>query len=226
MITSPDTMVILGGGIFFALLGLTRFALDLGFVQRPIFVASLWALVTWQAQPVLSIGIFFELLWLDLFPAGTFIPPHSIFSLLATLTLLTCLPASDMRMVTLILICTTPLGYLGAWTEQWYRRRQNLSYNSLITWTRNRKPAYSSPEILTKLALTETFVLNLLLFFLCVLPLFFVLRNIHPWVENELQPTWPMLWLIASLGALLSLRIHKAYILAAITMILGILLNL
>ena len=45
----------------------------------------LWALLTFRLQPALSAGIFFELLWLDLFPAGTFIPPHGLLALTAPL---------------------------------------------------------------------------------------------------------------------------------------------
>ena len=70
-----------GQRFFFALFFLIRFAFNLGFVHRPLFAAALWALFTWQIQPALGAGIFFELLWLDLFPAGTFIPPQSLLAL-------------------------------------------------------------------------------------------------------------------------------------------------
>lgn len=76
---SAHDLILLAGGSFFALLSLTRVAVDLGFVHRPIFAALLWAGLTFSLQPAMSAGIFFELLWLDLFPAGTFIPPHALF---------------------------------------------------------------------------------------------------------------------------------------------------
>lgn len=204
-------------------MSLTRFACDLGFVHRPIFAAALWSLLTWQAQPALSIGIFFELLWLDLFPVGTFIPPQAILSLLATLTLLSCFPDPDLRIVALVLLSTTPLGYLGAWLEQRYRQRQNLSYNALIIWTKNQKNSLYNPQNLTRIAVVEIFLLNLVIFFLLLLPLLWVLNLLIPWIAQGPQPTWPLLWAIACLGALLSLKIRKAYILAGLTLILGLL---
>ncbi|PKN31367.1 MAG: hypothetical protein CVU63_24290, partial [Deltaproteobacteria bacterium HGW-Deltaproteobacteria-20] len=65
----------------------------------------------------MSAGIFFELLWLDLFPAGTYIPPQALLSLIATLTILACLPDADMRSTVLVVIATLPLAYLGAWID-------------------------------------------------------------------------------------------------------------
>lgn len=227
MITAADMISLIGGGFFFAFLGLTRVALNLGFTHHPLFAAAIWGFLTWQAQPALSIGIFFELLWLDLFPAGTFIPPNATFSLLVSLTLLACLPDPDMRLIALVLICSVPLAYLSAWIEQRYRRRQNLSYNSLITWTRNQKrPFWFSPKNLTRLALIEIFTLNLGFFFLCLIPLLLFFRSVRPWIELGPQPTWPMLWAIACLGALLSLRTRKAYILATLSIMVGVLVTM
>lgn len=201
-------------------MGLTRFAVDLGFVHRPLFAAGLWALVTWQTQPAISVGIFFELLWLDLFPAGTFIPPHGVLALAAALTLLACLPDPDTRLIVLVLVCTMPLGYLGAWAEQRYRRRQNLSYNALIAWNRHR--ASLRPEALTRLALAETLALKFGMFLLCLLPMLPALRMVRPWIESGPQPSWPMLWAAACLGGILSLRIRKAYVLAGLTVAVGV----
>jgi len=47
----------------------------------------LWSLFSGQKDISLNLGIFFELLWLDLFPAGTFIPPQSVYAVLLTLSI-------------------------------------------------------------------------------------------------------------------------------------------
>lgn len=174
----------------------------------------------------MSAGIFFELLWLDLFPAGTFIPPHALLSLTATLTVLACLPDADMRTTALLLVATLPLAYLGAWVEQRYRKRQNTSYNKLITWNRQSVAHAYTPNRLIMQALAEKFLLNFFLFALCVLPLLAALRPLQPWLSSGPQPSWPMLWIVAGIGAVLALRLRKAYALAGISLVLGVLATL
>ena len=174
----------------------------------------------------MSAGIFFELLWLDLFPAGTYIPPQALFSLTATLTVLSCLPDADMRTTSLIVAATLPLAYLGAWIEQLHRKRQNARYSQLLIWNREGNRAAFAPNRLTAAALTEIFLLNLSLFLLCVLPLLAGLRLLQPWLSGGPQPSWPMLWAGACAGAILALRVRRAYALAAISLVLGTLSTL
>ncbi len=174
----------------------------------------------------MSAGIFFELLWLDLFPAGTYIPPQALLSLIATLTILACLPDADMRTTVLIIIASLPLAYLGAWVEQLFRKRQNAGYNQLLTWNRKGNTNIFAPHRLTARALVEFFLLNFSLFWLCLLPLLVVLKTVQPWIAGGPQPTWPMLWVAACAGAILALRVRKAYALAAVSLVLGVLFSL
>lgn len=210
---------------FFALLSLTRSAVDLGFVNRPLFAGLLWACLTFRLQPALSAGIFFELLWLDLFPAGTFIPPQAILSLTATLSILACLPGADMRATALVLVATLPLAYLGAWVEQRYRKRQNLSYNALIVWNRRGVTQTYAPQRLVLRALLEIFALNLVLFALLAPLVLVAVRLALPWLPGGPQPTWPLLWIGASIGAILALRLPRAYALAGASLALGAILT-
>ncbi|NLW81706.1 MAG: hypothetical protein GXY42_08570 [Desulfovibrionales bacterium] len=179
-------------------------------------------MLSFNLHPAVSVGIFFELLWLDLFPAGTFIPPQSLLTLSATLTLLACLPGADMRLTSIILVGTLPLAYIGAWVEQSYRKRQNLSYNALLSWNRRHPGHAYRPETLTIRAVVEQSILHFGLFLLCVTPLLPLLRLAQPWLGSSPQPTWPMLWILACCGAILSLRIRKAYACAAVTFVLGV----
>jgi PTS system mannose-specific IIC component len=190
-------------------------------VSRPLLAALVWAALTWSLQPALNAGVFFELLWLDLFPAGTYIPPHGLLSLTACLSLLSCLPAADMRTTALVLIVTLPLAYLGAWVEQAYRTRQNLSYNQLITWNRRGFGHAYTPERLVFRAMAELFVLYFLLHLACVLVLLPVLRLVQPWLVHGLQPTWPLFWAAAIIGAILALRLPRVYALTGAALALG-----
>jgi PTS system mannose-specific IIC component len=205
---------------------LTRVAIDLGFIHRPLFAALLWAGLSFNLQPALSAGIFFELLWLDLFPAGTYIPPQALFSLAATLTILACLPDADMRTTVLVVITTLPLAYLGAWIEQIYRKRQNAGYNQLLIWNRKGNTGIFAPHRLTARALVEFFLLNFFLFWLCLVPLLIGLKAVRPWIAGGPQPTWTMLWIAACAGAILALRVRKAYALAVVSLLLGVLASL
>lgn len=191
-----------------------------------MFAALLWALVTFSLQPAISVGIFFELLWLDLFPAGTFIPPHGLLSLCTTLGVLACLSDPDMRTTALVVVLTLPLGYLGAWMEQRYRKRQNLSYNSLILWNRRGVSHPFTPDRLVIQALAEIFAMNLALFLASSSAVLVIVRLAQPLLAGGPQPGWPMLWIAAAAGAILALRMRKAYALAGTTLVIGILATL
>jgi len=199
---------------------------DLGFVHRPLFASLLWAGITFKLQPALSVGIFFELLWLDLFPAGTYIPPQALLSMTATLTILACLPDADMRTTAALIISTLPLAHLGAWIEQLYRKRQNASYNQLLTWNRGGNMRAFAPERLTTKALSEIFLLNFFVTVLCLIPFLAGFRLLQPLLAGGPQPAWPMLWIGACAGAILALRVRKAFALAGASLLIGVLSSL
>jgi len=162
------------------------------------------------------------LLWLDLFPAGTYIPPQALLSLTTSLSLLACLPDADMRVTALVLAMSLPMAHLGAWVEQRYRKRQNLSHNQLMTWNRRNAVRPYTPDRFVIRALFEVLVLNFLLHLACVLALLPVLRTVLPWLPSGPQPSWPMLWLAAAAGAILALRLPRAYALAGVALAVGI----
>jgi PTS system mannose-specific IIC component len=131
-----------------------------------------------------------------------------------------------MRTTVLVIIATLPLAYLGAWAEQLYRKRQNASYNQLLTWNRKGNTNIFAPHRLTVRALVELFLLNFSLFWLCLLPLLIGLKTVQPWVAGGPQPTWSLLWIAACAGAILALRVRKAYALAAVSVLLAVLSGL
>lgn len=171
-------------------------------------------------------GIFFELLWLDLFPAGTYIPPNAMLASTVTLSVLACVPDAGMRATAALIVATLPMAYLAPWLEQLYRKRQNLSYNSLTTWNRRGIAHAYTPQRLVLQALAELFLLNLFLFQLCALPALLALRYAQPWLAQGVAPTWGMLWMAAAAGAILALRQSKAYALAGASLVLGVLVSL
>lgn len=135
--------------------------------------------------------------------------------------MLACLPDAGMRATALVLVAVLPMAHLGAWMEQRYRKRQNLSYNSLIKWNRRGVSRDYAPHKLVIQSLAELFTLNLVLFLLCTTSLLTVMRLALPWISQGFQPTWPMLWMGACAGAILALRLPRAYVVAGASFVLG-----
>ncbi|MBP9943611.1 MAG: hypothetical protein KBF11_03555 [Desulfomicrobium sp.] len=174
----------------------------------------------------MNLGIFFELLWLDLFPAGTVIPPHALFALTASLTVLASLDEPNMRLTTLVLVASFPLASLGAWVEHASRIRQNLNFTALLVWSRRKSASVSPQTPLILRALGEQFTLCGGIFVLCASALLALTRVLGPWIAEGVQPEWFMLWVGASIGAILALRIRTGYAVGAASLILGILIGL
>lgn len=182
--------------------------------------------MTWQWWPALGAGIFFELLWLDAFPAGTYIPPHGLAALCTSLIVLHGLGMPSMRMTTLIFVASCLAAYGGAWLEQAYRTRQNRSYTALLRWNRKGSRSATSPTVLTLLSLTEQFFLSALLLFVTAACMLYGAKILPAWITQGYEPSWALLWILASTGAVLSLRIPKAYIVCALAVGLGLGLRL
>jgi PTS system mannose-specific IIC component len=127
-----------------------------------------------------------------------------------------------MRTTALILVATLPLAYLGAWAEQRYRKRQNLSYNKLILWNRRGVAHAFTPGRLVTQAMVEIFIMHFALFLACSSAVLVCIRLV-PLYETAPQPGWPMLWIAAAAGAVLALRMRKSYALAGAALLLGVL---
>jgi PTS system mannose-specific IIC component len=162
----------------------------------------------------LRISIIFELFWLDLIPAGTYIPPNTAASNLACLTLMhTFGLATPAEAVFPILLCL-PLGWIGARLEDLLRVRQNAAYDSLQSWARGDagRPVHLGRTILEGMA--QSGVAHFLFFFAAALSLISLVGLLRAW--DLLQPpqglfSWGHLWVAASFGGILSLRSLRAY---------------
>lgn len=130
-----------------------------------------------------------------------------------------------MRMTAFVLLATCPLAYCGAWLEQAYRARQNHSYTELLRWSRKSQRTAHTPGVLTWISLTEQTFLSGSLFFIIAIITLGIARMLPPWISEGYQPSWTLLWISASIGAILSLRIRKAYIVCALTVGLGLTLR-
>ncbi len=205
-----------GYRFFFALFSLFRFSLNLGVLERPLAVGLLWGLLTGHYQLGLGVGLFFELFWLDQIPAGTYIPPNTVFSTLLTLGLADYFLLLQPSELLLPLALSLPMALVGARLEYLQRRWQDAGYNSLLHWMRladgRRNPRH--PERLILTSVLQQLALNLAVFTVGILVLIEVVAVMRPMVGAYLRSfpiTWPHLWFVAALGGILALRLNRSY---------------
>lgn len=204
---------ILASAFFFAFFSSFRFLVNLPLLDRPLTLGFFWGLFTGDWASSLGICLFFELLWLDIFPAGTIIPPQSLAPALASLSLTHRLAVDSPALAAVVILMTLPLGRLFAQLERYHRRTQDGSFERLLQWSQS--PGSSpGPALLTLRSVLFMIPLNAVAFALSLAVLLgvlaFLLPSLGPALER-LPVAWPHLWVIASIGAVLSLRHRPAY---------------
>jgi PTS system mannose-specific IIC component len=216
---------------FFALLCAGRASLSLGFLLHPIFAGLIWWLVTGDGNAIPP-AVFFELIWLDLFYVGTYVPPNALLGYLVYYPLAFIFNMHIPQQSIFLLILCLPLPFLGAKVEIWYRMHQGIkAYAELwdsvdaeknISGTLNRGVVHS---------IARWIIVSFFVYMCCLLVLFFVL-----WFLGDYLQAWPMgpyvqrhagydpnnlhavinhwgtTWVLGGIGAMLSLRVRPATI--------------
>jgi PTS system mannose-specific IIC component len=213
-----------GCKFFFALFSLFRTSISIGLLERPLVIGFLWGALTGDYSASLGIAIFFELFWLDNIPAGTYIPPQLIAPTLAACVLVTKFEFTQARQIALVLLACMPLAKIGVLIESSLRKLHNKGYQRLINWARKGSADDPIPSELVYSSIFRTFIASFFFFWSSVLILYYVLRAIfHKWgltiAAIDLQ--WSYLWIAASLGGLLALRLRKAYATLAFGIVLS-----
>lgn len=196
--------------LLYALFSLFRYSISIGFIERPLLQGVIWGAVTGQPEIGFYIGVFFELLWLDLFPAGTFIPPQSVFAVFASTVLVKSLSAVRAEEIFLIMLVCIPFAFLGSWFENRQREWQNKNYNLLLRWA-SRKQSHTRPRKMILTSISQQFILNTIFGAASLYLLLFLGRKLLPYLPAADFFTWPMAWLTAAVGGILALRLRKAY---------------
>ena len=210
---------------FFAVFSLFRFSLNLGILERPLAVGLLWGVVTGEYETAISVGIFFELFWLDQIPAGTYIPPHSLCSTFLALSLMDSFKMTQPGEIVYPILLSLPMGLVGGKLEYLQRRWQDGSYNNLLHWARmpvrRRNPDH--PKRLVRLSLLLQLAVHFAFFTVSVLALAGVLAFLGMYEEPfalTADLRWPHLWFLAALGALLALRVKRSYVIVACSVLI------
>jgi PTS system mannose-specific IIC component len=184
-----------------------------------------WAMFTGEYAMGLGVSLFFELLWLDLFPAGTYIPPNGQAPTLACLAGLHHFDLTQPSVAVLAMILALPLGRIFAKMEGYHRQYENVAFNNLLLWAREPSSAPSPSSMVTRSILLMVSI-NFVAFSLALLCMLVLLYLALPHALGYLRaiPTnWSHLWMVASLGAVLSLRHRPAYALLLAGVILAML---
>lgn len=210
---------------FFALFSLFRISISLGLVERPLVVGLLWGLCGGDLQTSLYCAIFYELLWLDFIPVGTFIPPHMTAAAFSGLAISTYFGLDSPPFVFLALIAGLPMAWLGAKLDRTLRDRLNRSYGLVLQWLRRPHDADMPTRMLAGVLVSKLFVSWA--FFLAgtgglALAVRFILDHYAGSLAG-LQLTWSHFLIAASLGGLLALRLRSLYVSVAVgALVLGI----
>jgi len=174
----------------------------------------LWGLITGDLTQAVSVALVFELLWLDLIPAGTFIPPNPAAGTLAALALMSAFGLSGASGAVFPILIGLPLSWMAAGLERLHRAHQNAAFDTLQHWLTPERQGDYDPGRLVRRALAQSVAAHFLFFLVALggaMALVAVLLG-----QRLMQPapglfSWGQLWLGASLGGLMSLRVPRAY---------------
>lgn len=211
------------GQFFFALSLTGRSTCNVGFIERPIVLGFAWWLLTGDPNPTLPLALFFELFWLDLFPIGSYSPPMAAFPYLIMLSLCEPLGWITPSSIAFPLAIVLPLAYAVPFVEYKLRQRHAQSSNLLVSRAEGTEPLEGLPGRLILRSCGEHLVVGLLSFCL----IYLVMRagcSLLLFSRNDaglipLDVNWPVLYAIAGIGGLLSLRIKRAYVVFAFSML-------
>lgn len=188
--------------------------MSIGLLERPLVIGLFWGAFTGDFQTSLYIAIFFELFWLDLIPAGTYIPPHLTAATFATLSLTTWFALKQPSEIMLIMFASMPLAWVGAHLEGMMRERQKSNYNKVLNWARKPVDPNVPGTIILRSVLTMLLA-SWVLFFVTVL----VFQHAFSYVFSHFSQyfiaykvQWAHLWIAATLGGVMALRVKRAYV--------------
>jgi mannose PTS system EIIC component len=194
-------------------------------LERPLIIGLFWAAIYGDLDATLKLCLFYELFWLDGIPAGTHIPPNAAASTLAGLSLVHVFALSSPAEALLVAASTAFLARLFAALEGVQRVVENIMYSRYLSAVdRARRPF--RPGRLIRRAGCNMVILNGAAISVCLsalIALFYVLLpRVWPYLYTS-HATWSQLWLLGSLGGILSLRYRPAYVVLALGAVLVVL---
>ena len=162
--------------------------------------------------------------WLDGIPAGTHIPPNAAAATLAGLSLMHVFQLSSPAEAMFVAAATSVLARLFAALEGMQRLVANMAFSRYTAALPRLREAFA-PSRLVRRALVDMALLNGVAFSVVLagfIALFhLVLPKVWPYLASS-GASWPQLWILGSLGGVMSLRYRPAYLALAGGMLVAV----
>ncbi len=205
--------------LLYAALSAARSLFAAGRLCRPVFCGLLlwgWSVFFLPefSGVILALTLFYELIFLDLLYAGTYVPPQSLFCFLSALAAAVFFDLRAPQSLAFVMALSLPGAYIGSALEQRQRRRQDKWHDGLtraissresLEAVSNRALRYSALHPLIFFGLVFGLFSGLLLLFLQIWLDFFGKLPVIKWVS------WHYLWAFGAVGGMLALRIRWSF---------------
>jgi PTS system mannose-specific IIC component len=198
-------------------------SINVGLLDRPLTAGLLAALLSGQWPQCVGVAVFFELLWLDLFPAGTYIPPQRILSTLLVCSVVSVLNLSNPVHILIPIFCALPAAKLGTSLEKCLRTMQGENHTRLVDWAAQPGPTAFPASMIWRSLGKKIGYEGGLFFVLSLLVTVFTAMLVQalPPAQVFSHLGWPHLWSVTLLGAILAVRIRRAYEILVAGAVLG-----
>lgn len=194
----------------------------MGFVERPLVLGFAWWIYTGDVAPALPLALFFELFWLDLYPIGSFIPPMAAFPYLLLMGLSRHFGwGGDPASIAFPLAVTLPLAYAIPRLEIWQRDTQKSASALLVKQAQQQEVLFKLTQTLIRRSVLQQLCLGLALFWGLSLAVAFAFSYAISQGSASFIPLdvdWSVLYAIAAIGAVVALRVKRAYLVFAFSM--------
>ncbi len=201
-------------GLLFVVAFTGRAACNIGFIERPLVIGFAWWLCTGEYSPAVPMALFFELFWLDLFHIGGYIPPMGAFPYLLLLSLSSRFAWTSPATLAFPLAAMLPLAYLVPYCESWQRDYQKGASTQLTRQASHNTSLGDLPAQRLTISILQQILIAIFLFvsISAASRYIFSLKLVASKTGAiPLDVDWSVLYAIAAIGSLLSLRIKRAY---------------
>lgn len=203
-------------------------------MERPLALSIMAGYITGFWEVALPLGITLELLWLDVVALGSIIQPFSAMAFLLLFPICAKLTWTQPGVLLLPLVLCMMAAHLGTLCELRYR----ISRNSLldlvpqaVTQTASAenpltgRPVATNPEVVTPetlclYCLVGRAIWHALLYItcygvICAIVALLLTEGIYPVLPSL---DWPFVYAMATIGAVLSLRERRAYMVCGLSL--------
>lgn len=207
-----DIWPFLFSALFFIALRLAYQCLGILIFRHPVSAGIVLWLVTGDFNLLLA-AVFFELLWLDLFYVGTYVPPDGLFAYLLFAPLMLVLGLSSPQDICLPLLACLPFAAMAGKLESRMRLYASRDYKNMNEAIASGADIENTASGIIKGSLLRLVMAGFMLYTLAAM-LLYGAAAIWIWKFGAVYcvnwATWGFLFCLAAIGGLLSLRIPWA----------------